>query len=542
MTIEARAKRTPDLMGAGPTHGVARMPTSMTQDPMAGRQLRLRALGVLLTATALTGAAVTNDAAATPLRKSAATTSTRRTTTTTAQPSTTTTALLTTTTSAPPTTTTTTTTVPPTTVVAGALRRAALRITIDTTSDWAQVDLPGVSAGHLVVSNPGASEVVPLGSGVVVRGLAGVRRSVVVDMITEVPVSLDTGWVSLQQGGAGATSATVDNRTATPYRVLSIDARGGSTATVAVSASTLVGPTQMEWRRADTTRRVLAFAYPWFDESAHDDARLSVHPAEPWRSWDPDDALRSARVARQNGIDGFVMSWSGAAKNGLALYQTLAAAEQTSGTATILLETVEAGSPAVAEQWLAEALQQATSPAFLRLAGVPVVFVFDGGRLTSAEWLVISQHLAAAGTPVRLVGDTWDGQGGVNAGTYRYNALLQASTDPMTGAELTDWNQGVSRALRARATLGSGDPGLVVATVQPGWDDHLIRGADRLVVGRGGTATYDSTWSAALAGEADWVVITSWNEWFEGTGIAPSVEYSSTALSATAAWAQRFRG
>jgi hypothetical protein len=125
---------------------------------------------------------------------------------------------------------------------------------------------------------------------------------------------------------------------------------------------------------------------------------------------------------------------------------------------------------------------------------------------------------------------------------YRYNALLQTETDPMTGTELTDWNQTISRALRARATLGSGDPGLVVATVQPGWDDHLVRGADRLVVGRAGTATYDATWSAALAAEADWVVVTSWNEWFEGTGIAPSAEYASTALAATGPWALRFRG
>jgi hypothetical protein len=525
------------------------MPISLEQDPTAGRRPRHRAVVALLLTVLVAGASVTTDAgAATRLRRSTApaptTTTTRWTTaarvTTTTEAATTTTRRATTTTIAPTTTTSTTPSAPA--LAPGVLRRAALRITIDTTSDWAQLDLPGISAGHLVAAAAGSSDMVPMQSGVVVRGVAGVRRSMSVDVVTEVPSALTSGWATLQQGALGSTSVVVENRTAAPVQVLSMATPPGGTSTVAISIDKLMGPVQLQWKRADSARHVLAFTYPWFDESASTDPRLSVHPTQRWRSWDPDDALRASQLARQNGIDGFVMSWAGAAKHGLALYQTLAAAQATGGTATILLETVEAGSAAVAEQWIAEALQQSSSPAFLRLGGVPVVFVFDGGRLTSTEWAQISQHLAAAGTPVRLVADTWDGQRGATTGMYRYNALLQTETDPMTGTELTDWNQTISRALRARATLGSGDPGLVVATVQPGWDDHLVRGADRLVVGRAGTATYDATWSAALAAEADWVVVTSWNEWFEGTGIAPSAEYGSTALAATGPWALRFRG
>ena len=528
-------------MDAGrPWSDMSSTPTQHARGP----RLRQRALGAVLAAVVVAGAAIATDAgagAATRLRKPGRTTTTEQATTTpTTSTPTTTTAPSTTTTTAPSTTTTAPNAAP--TLPTGALRRAALRITIDTTSDWAQLDLPGISAGHLVGATSGPSYVLPLQGGVVVRGAAGDRRTVSVDLVVEVPSDLDNGWATLQQGGTGTTSVSVENRTAAPFQVLTMSTQHGATATAAVSVDQLMGPIQLQWKRADSNRRVLAFTYPWFDETAATDPRLSVHPSQPWRSWDPDDALRASQLARQNGIDGFVMSWAGAAQNGLALYQTLAAAEATNGTATILLETVAAGSAAVAEQWIAEALQQSNSPAFLRLGGVPVVFVFDGGRLTSAEWMQISHHLAAAGTPVRLVGDTWDGPGGANAGMYRYNALLQTETDPMTGTELTDWNQGISRALRARATLGAGDPGLVVATVQPGWDDRPNRGADRLAISRAGTATYDSTWAAALAAEADWVVITSWNEWFEGTGIAPSAEYGSTALGATGPWAQRLRG
>lgn len=459
-----------------------------------------------------------------------------------AAPTTTTTAP-TTTTAAPTTTATPATTdaEPTSETDTRAMRRAALRISIHTSSDWAQVDLPGVSAGHLVARGAGA-EVTPIASGVVVRGPAGVERSIEVDVVTEVPGELTDGWVTLQQGGVGSTTVTVTNRTTDPYDVLTVATRGGATVSQPVSTEALMGRAQLPWKRADQQRRVLAFTYPWFDESAATDPQLSVHPASPWRSWDPDDALRSSREARQHGIDGFVMSWAGAAQNGLALHQTLVAAEATGGTATILLETVEAGSAEVAERWIAEALEQAGNPAFMRLDGVPVVFVFDGGRLSGEQWRTIAQRLAAAGTPVELVGDTWDGQGGAMTGMFRYNAVLRTEQDLMTPAELTDWNRGVTRALRARATLGEGEPGLVVATAQPGWDDRPLRGADRLTVPRHGVETYGATWAAALAGEPDWVVITSWNEWYEGTGIAPSVEHGTTALEATAPWAQRFRG
>ena len=421
------------------------------------------------------------------------------------------------------------------------LRRAALRIGIRTTSDWVQVDLPGVSAGHVVVSS-GDSDVWPTARGVVVRGQSGVLRSVTVDVVTEVPRTVEQAWVVLRQGGAGSASAAIENRTAAAYPVVSLATRAGSTTTKTVAISELMGPTQLEWARADDERRVLAFTYPWFDESAATDPLLSAHPVDLLRSWSGADALRAAQLARQNGIDGFVMSWAGGAQNGLALYHALAAADRTGGTATILLETVEAGSAAVAERWIREALRQATSPAFQRLDGVPVVFVFDAGVLPKAQWRAISDRLAASGTPVRLIGDIWDGQGGAMTGMYRYNALLQTETDVMTATELTDWNRGISRALRARATLGDGDPGLVVATAQPGWDDRPLRGDDRLTVPRRGVETYDDTWEAALAGEADWVVITSWNEWYEGTGIAPSVEHGDDALVATGPWAQRFGG
>lgn len=417
------------------------------------------------------------------------------------------------------------------------LRRAALRLAVSTTSDWVQVDLPGVSAGHQVVA--GSRTVRPTDRGVVVTGPAKVAGSVTVDVVVEVEPTVDEGWISVTQGGAGKSTVEVLNRTADVFPVATTTTSWSATrSSVRVAIDALIGPEQLEWVRADDERRVLAFTYPWFGDWAKTDDRLSVHPTDPWISSSAESALLQATRARAHGIDGFVMSFAGAAKHGLPLHHSLAAAEQTGGTATILLETGAAGSSAEAERWLAEALEQSDHPAFMRLDGIPVVFTFASGSVPAAEWAAIAHRLAAAGRPVHLISDSWTPDGAAT-GLYRYNALLQSPTDEMTSAELTEWNRSASRRLRAAATLGSATPGVVVATVQPGW--HRKAGVEgEVVIDRQGGETYDSTWRAALAAEPDWVVVTSWEEWYEGTGIAPSSEHGTSTLEATDVWADRF--
>jgi len=62
-----------------------------------------------------------------------------------------------------------------------------------------------------------------------------------------------------------------------------------------------------------------------------------------------------------------------------------------------------------------------------------------------------------------------------------------------------------------------------------------MRGLTNPVVDRQGGRRYDDTWAAALSGAPDWVVVTSWNEWFEGTSVEEMAarfvkEYRPTSL------------
>jgi hypothetical protein len=47
------------------------------------------------------------------------------------------------------------------------------------------------------------------------------------------------------------------------------------------------------------------------------------------------------------------------------------------------------------------------------------------------------------------------------------------------------------------------------------------------VTERWGGETYRVLWEEAVAAHPDYVLITSWNEWHEGSEIEPSVEYGS---------------
>ena len=82
------------------------------------------------------------------------------------------------------------------------------------------------------------------------------------------------------------------------------------------------------------------------------------------------------------------------------------------------------------------------------------------------------------------------------------------------------------------------------ASVSPGYDDRALVSADgrtARVSDRDNGAYYDAQWRTALEAGADWVVVTSWNEWWENTHIEPSVRYGDLYVRRTSEWATRFR-
>ncbi len=301
------------------------------------------------------------------------------------------------------------------------------------------------------------------------------------------------------------------------------------------------GPTG-RWRHWNHARlampagRVLGFHDPRRPLAA---GRLDIgathYPAGgPYDSRDPGLIRAQIGAARAAGIDGFVVSWWGRESAEARGFAALLAAAGASGFRLVPYyeagELWRRGGAGVAADLEALLDRHGRDPAFLRVDGAPVIFLYAVHRLRPPAWEYVRRRLHAGGHRVFLVGDSarpgW---------VERFDALHVYSPVPVLagGGDI-----GRAYAERAATARASGLP--FFPAVAPGFDDRRIR-TPGTAVGRAGGATYDATWRAALAVEPAWVLVASWNEWHEGSEIEPSREHGRRYLEATRAWAARFR-
>ncbi len=139
----------------------------------------------------------------------------------------------------------------------------------------------------------------------------------------------------------------------------------------------------------------------------------------------------------------------------------------------------------------------------LKAMGIYEFYVYEPQDLPTADW----KTLTTADPDVRFFAQTalpgYAAAGGF-AGLYTYDILVYGgSTFGRICSE--------ARALNL----------LCGPSVGPGFDAFRATGDPRVKSRRNG-ATYDGMWRAALGAEADFVTITSYNEWNEGTQIEPA--------------------
>jgi glycoprotein endo-alpha-1,2-mannosidase len=320
---------------------------------------------------------------------------------------------------------------------------------------------------------------------------------------------------------------------------------------------------------APLPRRVLAFHYPWYGTPAgpagrwrhwnharlalpaqrilgfHDprrplDAgRLDVgatnYPADgPYDSRDPARIRTQLADAHAAGLDGFVVSWWGQESPEADAFGDLLAAAGPHGVALApYYETGELwprGGAGVAADLEALLDRHGRDPAWLRVNGAPVIFLYAVHRLRPAVWDYVLRRLHASGHHVFVVGDA------PRAGWLeRFDGLHVYSPVPTLAR-----GRNLVAAYRAWATAAGQARLPFMPAVAPGFDDRPIRSPGTWLP-RADGALYDATWQAALAVDPPWVLVASWNEWHEGSEIEPSREYGRRYLEATAAWATRFR-
>ncbi len=269
---------------------------------------------------------------------------------------------------------------------------------------------------------------------------------------------------------------------------------------------------------------VLSFYYPWWGRADG--------PSGKWYHWNPTTARHDVtdtpvlglydsndsavvrqhiRWAKEAGIDAFVSSWWGPTSfEDHSLQVLLAVAQQEHFKVSIILENPF--TPAeLYDDFHTLLATRATSPAWLRVNGRPVVFVYARimNRFTPDDF-----RWAFAGTGAFTIADAQDSvQAAPFDGVFSYGPVQDL--DGYLGQEATQ--------IAAHHAAGR----IYVAAAVPGYDDRVIRQPGRYLA-RDSGAMFRRMWASAAG--ADWVTITSWNEWHEGTEIEPSLEYGRSYL------------
>ncbi len=292
---------------------------------------------------------------------------------------------------------------------------------------------------------------------------------------------------------------------------------------------------------SNSNHPVLAFYYPWYSTTTWCSCHMSDLPTIQYNSSDNTTISRQLNWAMQAGITGFISSWWGAGDQTdqnlakmLALTPTI---EQGTGVHFASSIYFESDAPALQGQSaiissLRYVLSRyASSPYFFHWNSKPVIFFWDplGSGRTLAEWAAIRSQVdpnnqtiwSAEGVDMNLL-SVFDG---IHLFSAAYWGILDGNinaADQKFRTEIDAYNQ----ANHTHKIWAAG--------VLPGYNDTVIPGrTGTYIVARNNGTTYRASWNGAIASTPDWITITSFNEWFEGSMIEPSVTYGTLYLNIT---------
>lgn len=319
--------------------------------------------------------------------------------------------------------------------------------------------------------------------------------------------------------------------------------------------------------RTIVPHHVLAFYYGWWGTPAG---------SSGWRHWEGVDAQRRTiantahypqggvydshdrlTLERQfgqmhaAGITGVIASWWGRGSfDDRSLDLALPVARRHGMALTAYYEQVplpDAATPsAKADAVLGDLTylldRHGADPAWLKVGGRPVIFVFRRaiGQLGLDGWWVVNQRLRQRSPAPLLIADVDLDQptGPVSAafaGVHAYN-----NSDHTAGKSAAEIGAWAAEAFPRWTRRWQGR--ITCLTLIPGFG-NLKTGdaAARRPTERHGGATYRTLGEQAIRARPDWLLVTSWNEWHEGTEIEPSDEEGSRALDETHGLTAAFR-
>ena len=308
-------------------------------------------------------------------------------------------------------------------------------------------------------------------------------------------------------------------------------------------------------------KRVLAFYYPWYGTAEVSGQWMHWNDVQPEQqqigsatnypvggAYDSGDVRlidRHFLQMAEAGIDGAIVSWWGPKRrdSDRHMAKILAAAAKHRCVVSAYFEAVRSRSQPEesAADDLAYVIEQyGKHPAWLSVDGRPVIFVYIRALsqlLPLERWHRVRKLVKErTGQDPFLVGDQVShAAADVFDGVHEYNPVGR-----LAGQSLETMRRVYRYSTMVSEQIAQESGKLACVTIIPGYDDTKIRDPGLSCARHGGQA-YDLGWEEVVGSKIRWVLITSWNEWHEGSEIEPSVENGDRELQSTRRWVERFK-
>ncbi len=295
-----------------------------------------------------------------------------------------------------------------------------------------------------------------------------------------------------------------------------------------------------EFSRPNIEKLVLAFYYPWYFQYSWNSPYLLDKPLEYYSSDDISVIHHHIYLAKQSGIDGFISSWWG--PNDYTdenLKKLLSIAESMNFKVTIYFETLTGDPPVPRPEseiisWLRYFIQTyGKDKRFMQFNGKPVIFVWAAATLPTSVWERVFKTIRNEGYDAFFIADSLD---------LNYLPIFDGlhSYGPTKTDEIF---QQVSDAIKTYGWLEN-KPQLKIwcGTAQPGYDDTVLPGRQGFTTDRDNGRTYIETFKSAINTQPDWLLISTFNEWWENTHIEPSQSYGDLYIELTAEYTDIYKG
>lgn len=463
-------------------------------------------------------------------------------------------------TSEPPVATPTATSTPiPTTVLA----YYHLMLELSTTSDWATLEFldprsillvkPVKVNGTVTTANVNANLVTLL------RPYEMIAKEPSVSMALEVFVDpgkiIEPLYILSKHGGVGGSGFVVSlSGTDSQEALAEVDHYwsdpqnpGYNDQVFEVDLSELhaTAPSQKIIPLASTQKMLWAFYYPWIAWDL--ESGCTDHPVPAYEFMNDGSRKigtfrKQIEMAQSAGIDGFIVSWMKNPVIDKNMGRLLQAAGELDFKIAIYLESTP--NPGLREviprqihDWLSFGIPQyGDMKAYMQFDGKPLVVVYNTSAAPLDTWRDIFSGLEEEGVQAAYMGMSYNqSELDVFMGLHQYSIIGMEN--------LLVTFQSVAQGVHAYP-LTMENPGqkIFAATVTPGFDDCPYHPPDTdTYLDRLDGEQYRANFEAAINSGADWIFITSWNEFGETTHIEPSESFGTQYLDITREYALRWK-